>query len=56
VARYRELLQRYRPDLFPSPAPPPAAGSPTTEQSDTVVPFRKPNGNDKPDGNGPAAA
>ena len=44
VQRYRALLERHRPDLFPRPAPSAAPDLPEGQ----VVPFRKPNGSDKP--------
>jgi hypothetical protein len=55
VEKCRDLLERHRPDLMPPSAPEPSPSA-AVQSAATVVPFRKPNGNDKPDGNGPTAA
>ena len=44
VERYRALLERHSPDLFPRPTPNQSEGQ--------VVPFRKPNGSKPGTGNG----
>jgi hypothetical protein len=54
VQHYQALLQRHRPELFP---PAPAAPTPTVVPADEkVVPFRKPDGQRRPDDGGPPAA
>jgi hypothetical protein len=57
VSKYREMLERYRPELFPLPPPPAPAASPAPDASGAnVVAFKKPNGTCDPSGNGPTAA
>ena len=58
VTRYRELLERHRPGLIPTPTAASASAPTAHPASASVVQFKKPNGKSKPDGSngdGPTA-